>query len=80
MSFYSKQSSNRFIVYSGYGLMSHLVVNNYGVTFSCCAKNDGKQVYAYESKELALQNTDDFFNQVAEVQVISKIEREFFFT
>ena len=51
---FEKQDTNRFIVYSNYGLQSHLVVNNYGVSFSCNAKvgADGMAL-AFESKELA---------------------------
>lgn len=77
--FFDKQqkSTGKFIVYSNYGLQSHIVMNNYGVVFSCnpltvlgCAK----VFYDKNDAELA---KDNFYDKVAEVQFIAKWENEF---
>lgn len=75
---FSKGKTNRFIVFSSYGLMSHTVTNEHSVTFSCnpLCHTDGSAM-VFEGKDLADSHKTDFYNKVAEVQYVSKVEREF---
>ena len=76
---FDKAKTNRFIIYSSYGHMSHVVTNEYGVTFSCnpLLGEDGKP-FAFEGKELAESHKDSFYDKIAEVQYTAKVDRFFF--
>lgn len=79
MSFFSEAKTNRFIVYSRYGHMSHIVTNEHGVTFSCSPlpSEHDDIIPVFESRELAEANKTDFYNQIAEVQYVAKVQRYF---
>lgn len=77
--FFDKVKSNKFIVYSSYGVMSHVVVNEYGVAFSCnpLLSDIDNIPLAFEGRELAESHKDSFYDKIAEVQFTSKVERYF---
>lgn len=80
MTFYSKESKPfGFIVYSSYGLMSHVVMNEYGVVYACNPIIDDKgKCVVYPTKESAQLAKTDFHKNVAEVILITKFENDKF--
>lgn len=78
--YYEKQTkaTNKFIVYSSYGLQSHIIMNNNGVMFSCNPKHDDSySAIVYNSVDEALVAKDKFYDKVAEVQLITKYEKDY---
>ena len=78
--FFDKNKTNRFIVYASYGCMSHVVINEHGVAFSCnpLLSDIDNVPLAFEGKELAESHKDSFYDKIAEVQFTARIERYFF--
>jgi hypothetical protein len=72
--------TNRFIVYSKYGYMTHVFNNEYGVTFCCnpLLSEHDDIVPAFEGKELAESHKTDFYTEIAEVQYVAKVQRYFY--
>jgi hypothetical protein len=77
--YFDKAKTNRFIVYSSYGYMSHIVTNENGVTFTCnpLPSIHDDIIPAFEGRELAEAHKTDFYNQIAEVQYVAKVQRFF---
>ena len=80
--FYSKETETHdaFIIYSSYGLQSHVVMNDYGVVFSCNPKlNDDaeKTAKVFVTKEEAKASLDKWYDQIAKVKIITKWEKSF---
>jgi len=64
------KSTGVFIVYSRYGVQSHVIVNNYGVPFTC--NTDGKTMDENTAKELI--SKDAFYTHYTEIQWIAEIK------
>lgn len=70
-----------YIVYSVYGLQSHVVMNDYGVVFSCnpIIDNNG-MARVYQNKEEAEMAKSSFHNRISKVVLITQFERDDFTT
>lgn len=76
MPYYSRDSNSiGFIVYSKYGVQSHVAMNNYGAVFSCNPIiNEDRSARVFTTYEEAEKNTDTFHNVITETKFIAKVE------
>ena len=76
MAFFDKDSKPvGYITYSNYGWISHVVMNEHGVVFSCSPKKMlGEKAYIYATKEEAEAFKCSHYDKVAKVIMISKAE------
>lgn len=76
--FYTKESPNRtFIVYSSYGLQSHIIMNEYGVVYSVCPYVDNnKRAVLFSTSEEATEymRSQKFFDHIAQVKFVAAVE------
>ena len=84
MNFYSKENKPfGYIVYSRYGCMSHIIMNEHGVVFGVnpllvnFADNYSK-VVIFDTKEDAEMAKDSFYDNISAVILISKFEADSF--
>lgn len=78
--FYKSSPTVGFIVCSSYGLQSHIVMNEHGVTFCCNPKgttSDRQEAMVYSDEASATLAKDEFFNQVVECKFIAKAVKTF---
>lgn len=80
MTFYSKESKTiGFVVYAGYGLMSHVIMNNYGAVFGINPiVDENHKAVIYPDKASAELAKTDFHNYVSEVILVTQFERDGF--
>ena len=71
-----KKGTNKWIVYSIYGLQSHIVINSLGIIFTCNVLITHEKLIdsVYNSKEDAMEVTNDFYNRIAEIKFLGELE------
>lgn len=77
MPFYSKDSKSLgWIVYSRYGMQSHVIMNTGGVVFTINPKTDeAKKAVTYETRFEADMARTPFYDQISEVVLIAIPEK-----
>lgn len=66
--------SPSFIVYSRWGLQTHIIMNEYGVCYTLNTLTENGKAKVFKTKEEAHAHTDDFFNSVARAKFIAAYE------
>lgn len=81
MAFYDKSSQTLgYVVYSRYGLMSHIIMNNNGVVFECNPKrknSDNSAAMVYATLDEATAAKDEFYDTLSPFVFIAKAEKTF---
>lgn len=77
MTFFDKDSPSKgFVVYSYYGLQSHIIMNSHGVVYSINPYNHEGKVIIFPTREQANEYLafQTFYTNSAEIKFLAKVE------
>lgn len=74
--FYQDSPSKGFVVYSDYGLQSHIIMNSHGVVYSINPYNHEGKVITFPTREQANEYlaSQTFYTNAAEIKFLAKVE------
>jgi len=73
-----KKKIDKYVIYSRWGVQTHLIMNEHGVSYTCnpLLKNNKCQVFDSLYDATIARENNTFYDRIAEIQLIMSIKIE----